>query len=162
MALKPIPTRHMSQMRLLTGALFLILSFIATSSSAQEVIRGQVIDGETGDPVFAASVLVEGSTTGTSTDFDGRFRLEVASVPVRLNITFIGYAMLAVDVRSAADEVRAVLQPDAVLMEEAEVVGSRIDERQKQGPLTVESMDCLLYTSPSPRDRTRSRMPSSA
>ena len=25
-----------------------------------------------------------------------------------------------------------------------------------------DSMDCLLYTSPSPRDRTRSRMPSSA
>ena len=27
---------------------------------------------------------------------------------------------------------------------------------------TLEYMDCLLYTSPSPRDRTRSRMPSSA
>ena len=27
---------------------------------------------------------------------------------------------------------------------------------------TVETIDCLLYTSPSPRDRTRSRMPSSA
>ena len=27
---------------------------------------------------------------------------------------------------------------------------------------TTESLDCLLYTSPSPRDRTRSRMPSSA
>ena len=40
-------------------------------------------------------------------------------------------------------EVKAVLEPDAVLMEEAEVVGSRIDERQKQGPLTVESMDVL-------------------
>ena len=26
----------------------------------------------------------------------------------------------------------------------------------------VQYMDCLLYTSPSPRDRTRSRMPSSA
>ena len=26
----------------------------------------------------------------------------------------------------------------------------------------IEHMDCLLYTSPSPRDRTRSRMPSSA
>ena len=133
----------MSQMRLLNGALFLMLSFIAISSSAQEVIRGQVIDGETGDPVFAASVLVEGSTTGTSTDFDGRFRLEVASVPVRLNVSFIGYAMLTLDVRSAAQEVRAVLQADAVLMEEAEVVGSRIDERQKQGPLTVETMDVL-------------------
>jgi len=28
--------------------------------------------------------------------------------------------------------------------------------------LAGESIDCLLYTSPSPRDRTRSRMPSSA
>ena len=32
-----------------------------------------------------------------------------------------------------------------------------IDERRDEDPL-----DCLLYTSPSPRDRTRSRMPSSA
>ena len=110
---------------------------------AQEVIRGQVIDGDTGDPVFAAGVLVQGSTMGTSTDFDGRFRLEVPSLPVRINVSFIGYAMLTLEVKSAADEVRAVLQPDAVLMEEAEVVGSRIDERQKQGPLTVESMDVL-------------------
>ena len=34
-----------------------------------------------------------------------------------------------------------------------------------QGALTnagAEASDCLLYTSPSPRDRTRSRMPSSA
>ena len=29
-------------------------------------------------------------------------------------------------------------------------------------PRLVEGMTCLLYTSPSPRDRTRSRMPSSA
>ena len=28
--------------------------------------------------------------------------------------------------------------------------------------LYVQNLDCLLYTSPSPRDRTRSRMPSSA
>ena len=31
-----------------------------------------------------------------------------------------------------------------------------------QGPLIVYHHTCLLYTSPSPRDRTRSRMPSSA
>mgnify|MGYP003380679525 CR=1 FL=1 len=29
-------------------------------------------------------------------------------------------------------------------------------------PDVIESISCLLYTSPSPRDRTRSRMPSSA
>ena len=31
-----------------------------------------------------------------------------------------------------------------------------------QGALNKAQLDCLLYTSPSPRDRTRSRMPSSA
>ena len=30
------------------------------------------------------------------------------------------------------------------------------------GIITMNIKDCLLYTSPSPRDRTRSRMPSSA
>ena len=36
-----------------------------------------------------------------------------------------------------------------------------LDEGPKDGPLVL-CMHCLLYTSPSPRDRTRSRMPSSA
>ena len=34
--------------------------------------------------------------------------------------------------------------------------------RGEQGVLLVRPYTCLLYTSPSPRDRTRSRMPSSA
>ena len=38
-----------------------------------------------------------------------------------------------------------------------EVAGESIGET-----IIVENMHCLLYTSPSPRDRTRSRMPSSA
>ena len=39
-----------------------------------------------------------------------------------------------------------------------EEVASLID----QGPTLVVQNDCLLYTSPSPRDRQKSRMPSSA
>ena len=33
---------------------------------------------------------------------------------------------------------------------------------QATAQITILSMDCLLYTSPSPRDRQKSRMPSSA
>ena len=89
--------------------LFLLLCVSLGTVDAQNVIRGQVIDGETGDPVFAAGVLVQGSTTATSTDFDGRFRLEVVSLPVTLNVSFIGYATLALGVRNTSEEVRAVL-----------------------------------------------------
>ena len=41
--------------------------------------------------------------------------------------------------------------------------GGRLAAMGKAHPVVIDSfMSCLLYTSPSPRDRTRSRMPSSA
>ena len=58
-----------------------------------------------------------------------------------------------------------------VLRGEMSLVGPRpclynqiklIDERKKNNVFFVKPGICLLYTSPSPRDRTRSRMPSSA
>ena len=42
-----------------------------------------------------------------------------------------------------------------------EVVEAYLDRIERIDPL-INSYICLLYTSPSPRDRTRSRMPSSA
>ena len=44
--------------------------------------------------------------------------------------------------------------------EEREALNASISE--KQAEIDTEKAACLLYTSPSPRDRTRSRMPSSA
>ena len=43
-----------------------------------------------------------------------------------------------------------------------DVVDEVVDEATDGGEESEEAMDCLLYTSPSPRDATLSRMPSSA
>ena len=51
------------------------------------------------------------------------------------------------------------------LSEETTTGVHRLYERERNGTLVLPAInvnDCLLYTSPSPRDRTRSRMPSSA
>ena len=54
-----------------------------------------------------------------------------------------------------------VLSKDAIesrgLMRGASMLHAAIN-----APFSIKSYTCLLYTSPSPRDRTRSRMPSSA
>ena len=43
------------------------------------------------------------------------------------------------------------------------VTDTRTFDNDKSGAILVEKIkDCLLYTSPSPRDRQKSRMPSSA
>ena len=48
------------------------------------------------------------------------------------------------------------------ITENANEIKTAIDERKAFVIRTAISVGCLLYTSPSPRDRTRSRMPSSA
>ena len=118
-------------------------SALAGSAVAQEMLRGRVIDAELGEPIFSANVIVEGTTNGVTTDFDGQFLLPVSAFPVKLQVSFIGYSMQTVTVQNATDKLTVKLSPDQVLIDAAEVVGDRISEKQKQAPLTVESMDVL-------------------
>ena len=122
----------------------LVLIFLGSGLELHaQAIRGRVVDGDTGDPVFMANVIVEGTGLGVTTDFDGRFRIDVESLPVRLTVSFISYAVQTVEVTDARKDVEVVLQPDQILLEQAEVIGERIDERAKIAPLTVETMDVL-------------------
>ena len=123
--------------------LILFCSIVSFSASAQSVVRGHVIDGDTGEPMFSASVVVPETGQGVTTDFDGLFRLEVAGFPVVLQVSFIGYGMKSITVSSAQEKLEVKLIPDQILIGAAEVVGSRISEKQKQAPLTVETMDLI-------------------
>ena len=120
-----------------------LLWALALGAQAQIQLVGNVVDGETGEPMFSASVTVDGTTKGVMTDFDGRFNIGVASLPVTLNVSFIGYSLKQVSVTQANQRIEVKLMPDQVLIEEAEVVGERISDKQKQAPLTVETMDAL-------------------
>ncbi|MCB0589041.1 MAG: carboxypeptidase-like regulatory domain-containing protein, partial [Phaeodactylibacter sp.] len=43
----------------------------------QRTITGAVTDAETGEPLIGANVLIVGTSSGTVTDFDGNYELEV-------------------------------------------------------------------------------------
>ncbi len=125
---------------------FIVISFFlvcSVAAMAQTTLRGKVVDGESGEPVFSANVILEGTTNGVTTDFDGQFLLPIASYPAVLQVSFIGYAVERVNVQGPTDIITVRLQPDQVLIEAAEVIGERISEKQKQAPLTVESMDVI-------------------
>ncbi|MFT5184934.1 MAG: hypothetical protein ACI84C_002069, partial [Flavobacteriales bacterium] len=49
---------------------------------AQGLIKGVVVDGTSGDPIIFGNVIIKGTTTGVTTDYDGKFEIEVASFPV--------------------------------------------------------------------------------
>lgn len=126
--------------RYLISACFILL---AVNLNAQSTVRGKVRDGSTADPVFGAYVIEKGSNNGSSTDFNGEFSLKIGSFPTTLVVTFIGYEKKEVVLSSGDRIVNVDLNPTQILIEEAEIVGERISEKQKQAPLTVESMDVI-------------------
>ncbi|SFU13049.1 TonB-linked outer membrane protein, SusC/RagA family [Algoriphagus locisalis] len=99
--------------------LFLLLS--ASYSWAQEAeIRGTVYD-ETGQPLPGATILVKGTTTGTTSDIDGKYT--ISSPPNgTLVFSFIGYNPTEI-VLGNQTEVNVNLTPDLSDLEEVVVVG---------------------------------------
>jgi hypothetical protein len=70
-----------------------VLSVFATVSMAQTTVKGQLVDAETNEPLVAATVVVEGTSTGCVTDFDGYFTQEVAN-GATLVFKYVGYKEL--------------------------------------------------------------------
>ncbi len=59
--------------------------------SNSRIITGQVTDDETGDPIIGANVMIDGTSIGTISDFDGNYSIEVPAGEWKLNFSFIGY-----------------------------------------------------------------------
>ena len=86
----------------------------------QQTIKGIVVDA-TGEGVIGASVVVEGTTIGVITDFDGRFSLPVPKGG-KIKISFIGYKEQIITKYSPNQELRVVMEDDSQLLGEVEVV----------------------------------------
>ncbi len=103
-----------------------------------------VTDIDTDEPLIGASILIEGTSRGTVTDFDGSFDLKISKLPLNLTISYIGYEDLRKVVESASDDLTFQLSgTEGITLAVTEVTGQRISDKQKAAPLTVESMDIL-------------------
>ena len=88
---------------------------------AQSVINGLVKD-ENGVHLPGVAILLEGTTMGTATDMDGRFKLTIPAGKHRLTFTFIGMKPVYKEVNGDAD-ITVVMEEDAAELEEVVVTG---------------------------------------
>ncbi len=121
---------------------FVLILLLPSSMYAQRVLRGEVTDATTGEPLIFASVLIKGTTIGINTDVNGAFELNTAeSLPLTLSVSYTGYNSLDVQVTTDKQPIKIQLSSNDVLIAAVEVVGRRISERQQQSALTMESLD---------------------
>ncbi len=102
--------------RLMTFIACLFLSI--GMALAQTQVSGTVTSSEDGSPVIGASIKVVGTNTGTATDVDGNFSLNVPAGS-KLEVSYIGMTGKTV---KAGKNMKIVLDPDSKALDEVMVV----------------------------------------
>ncbi|PWJ57999.1 TonB-linked SusC/RagA family outer membrane protein [Dyadobacter jejuensis] len=102
------------------GVLFLLLCFGTAFGQAQ--VTGKVYDASDDTGIPGANVLVKGTTTGTSTDVDGNFTLNLTQNDAILVISFTGYTTQEIPVKKGS-KVEVRLEASSKLLSEIVVVG---------------------------------------
>jgi outer membrane receptor protein involved in Fe transport len=125
--------------------IFTVLLFILGTSilSAQQILKGKVKDAETNEELIGASILIKNSSKGTTTDYNGNFKLSIEQLPTTIVVSYTGYVSQEIIIKTTEKDITIRLAPNVVNVGEVEVTEMRISEKQKQAPLTIESLDLI-------------------
>ena len=100
--------------------------------SQNGTIRGTIIEESSGEPVYGVTVLVVGTSNGTTTDFDGKFDLSLSEGEYDLRITYVSYRPIVIeDIEVESDEVTIIdnirLEKTVEEMEEVVVTAEMVN-----------------------------------
>ncbi len=105
------------------NAIMLLVGLLLTTymNAQQMAVTGIVTDANTGEPLPGVSVIVEGTTTGSITNYDGVYNLNVNKGDILL-FSFIGYVSQKMTIESQVN-VSVQMEPDVVGVDEVVVIG---------------------------------------
>lgn len=123
---------------------FLLCLFLGIGLAAAQTtkVSGVVISAEDGEPIIGASVVGKGTTTGTVTNFDGRFELMLEKNIKTLVVSYVGMKTEEVGVKPS---LRIVLSPASEELDEVVVVAYGTVRREaKTGAVTQVKSDQIV------------------
>ena len=113
-------------------ALLALLVLCLTTTMYGQLIKGIVLDEQTGSPVDYASVFFNGTFVGTTTNEKGGFELDVSKYRTRpLYISAVGYYPQVITDFNPAEIQRVLLKPRVFEIEEVSVVSKSLVRKRK-------------------------------
>lgn len=108
---------------------------------AQHTVTGTVYDANTNEALPGATIAVEGTDRGTTTDLDGNYEITVETGNETLAFSFIGYQRLLIPIEGRT-EIDAELTPDVYVGDELVVTGYGVQRKEElTGSITVVEPD---------------------
>ncbi|RAJ33045.1 SusC/RagA family TonB-linked outer membrane protein [Pedobacter cryoconitis] len=135
--------------------------FFCSILSAQiRKISGQVTDAKSGETLIGVSVLVKGTSQGTSTDTNGKFSLNISGNDAVLVINYVGY--LKEEVHAAGQtQLQIKLAPNETALSEVVVIGyGTVKKRDLTGSVvSVKGEDIAKVPSSNPLESIQGKVP---
>lgn len=108
--------------------LLLVLTLFCLQSFAQKrVVTGLVTSGEDQNPIPFASIVVKGTTIGTSSDLDGKYSIEVSD-DATLMFSMMGFVTQHILVNGQT-EINVILNVDSKGLDEVVVIGYGVQKK---------------------------------
>lgn len=109
----------------LTCITLLLCSFIY----AQKTVTGKVVDVNN-MPLIGVNVIIKGTTTGTTTDFDGNYSLNIENNTAILEASYVGFKPVEITVGNKT-VINIILQEDAEALDEVIITAQGIKKSKK-------------------------------
>ena len=128
-------------MKTIYNKLLLLVLLFPFSILAQSTLSGTVLDKASNQPIPGVNVVVGGTQNGTSTDFDGNFKLTVKKGD-NIVFSYIGFKTYTL-VYNAQKDISIILEEDSSQLEEVVVIGyGTVKKKDATGAVsTVTSAD---------------------
>ncbi len=129
----------------------LVLVFLSQTLLA-ETLTGVISDAFTREPLIGVTILNTDNNSGTVTDFDGAYSLEVTSLPAHIKFSYVGYQTEEKVFKTIPAVYNLVLQADNEVLDEVVVTAGRFEQRMTDVTVSIEVVKPQALRSQAPTD----------
>lgn len=111
---------------------FMHLVIFSVIANAQTLV-GRVIDSETSDPIISANIYFQGTFSGTASDLEGYFSLDISKFKnIPIIISSIGYYSRTIENKDSPDTLVISLNPKTVELSQVEIKAGSLERERKR------------------------------
>jgi TonB-linked SusC/RagA family outer membrane protein len=131
---------HRSHVRLLLLVGLLAVPGWASAQDTRQVVTGQVLEAESGQPMVGVQVTVRGTSTGTVTNDRGMFTLVVPANALSLVFTYVGHRTEEVRLAGLAGPVEVRMQSQPIGLEGIVVTALGVEREKRSLGYSVQDL----------------------
>ena len=130
----------------------LLVLVCVSQATLAETLTGVITDGFTREPLIGVTILNTADNSGTVTDFDGAYSLEVNSLPATIKFSYVGYQTEEKVFKTIPAVFNMAMQADNEVLDEVVVTAGRFEQRMTDVTVSIEVVKPQALRSQAPTD----------